>query len=283
MSVIGRRAALRVLSAGAVAVVVPQTATSADAAPRRFAADAACRAALRRVSRAPGVTFGVGVHDAVSARRFLLDPTGSWEMASTVKVDLLLGLLRRAQVDRRGLTEAERSLATAMIVRSDNGAASRLWADNGGGAGMARLWRRLDVDGMRPGADGRWGLTRCSIDSRLQILQILVDGHPALNAARANEVVWLMKDVRADQRWGVGTVARSGEMTELKNGWLPRSSDGRRWIVNTTGRVHGRDRTAVKGRRDLRMAVFSRGHSSMSSGVEFVEEVLRTTRRSLAI
>lgn len=251
--------------------------------PGRFPAEAACLGAIRRVPRGRGVTFGVGLHDAVSRRRFVYDPYGAWEMASTVKVDLLLGVLRRAQVNDRPLSSRERALARTMIISSDNRAASRLWAANGGAEGMLRLWRRIGLDDMRPGANGSWGLTRTSIRSRLRMLEILVDGHPAIDAVRANEVVWLMRDVAAGQRWGVGGAARWGEMSEIKNGWLPRSTDRRRWIINSTGRVHARVRSAPKGRVDLRMVVFSRGHTSMRAGVDFSEAVLRAARRSLGV
>lgn len=42
-------------------------------------------------------------------------------------------------------------------------------------------------------------------------------------------------------------------------------------------------RSAPKGRVDLRMAVFSRGHASMRAGIDFSEAVLRATRRSLDV
>lgn len=264
-------------------LVIPGAVGSASLAPKRFRQDAACRAAIGRVRRGRGVTFGVGIHDSMSGRVFIHDPYAAWEMASTVKVDLLLGVLRRAQAADRPLTARERRLARSMIISSDNPAASRLWAANGGAAGMRRLWRRIGLDDMRPGARGRWGLTRTSVRNRLRLLGILVDGHPAIDAVRANEVIWLMRDVRSGQRWGVQGAARAGEMCELKNGWLPRSADRRRWIVNTMGRVHGRFPRAPGGRVDLRMVVFSRGHASLSAGAVFTEEVLKVARRTLRV
>ncbi len=256
----------------------------ASAVPRgKFATEAACRAAIRRLRRGAGVTYGVGVHDAVTGRRFIYDPVGSWEMASTVKVDLLLGVLRRARVADRPLTARELTLARAMIISSDNRAASRLWAANGGADGMLRLWRRFGLTGMRPGRGGSWGLSRTAIRDRLRLLEILVDGHAAIDAERANGVIVLMRDVRSGQRWGVGGVARAGEMVEVKNGWLPRSTDGRRWIINTAGRIHRRKASAPGGRIDIRLVVLSRGHASMPAGVDFVERVLATARRSLGV
>lgn len=287
-----RRDALRLLSGGALGAALAGAAgagtasglsPTAAAPPGRFPAEAACLSAIRQLPMGRGVTYGVGVHDSVSGRRFVYDPYGAWEMASTVKVDLLLGVLRRAQAADRPLSARERALARTMIISSDNRAASRLWAANGGAAGMLRLWQRIGLDDMRPGANNSWGLTRTSVRSRLRMLDILVDGHPAIDSVRANEVVWLMRDVGSGQRWGVGGAAHWGEMSEIKNGWLPRSSEGRRWIVNTTGRVHARVDSAPQGRIDVRMVVLSRGHASLSAGVTFAERVLRTARRLLGV
>ncbi|NEC82795.1 hypothetical protein G3I38_27035, partial [Streptomyces sp. SID7958] len=52
---------------------------------------------------------------------------GVFVSASVVKADILAALLLRAQDSGRGPTAAERSLAAAMIERSDNDAASVLW------------------------------------------------------------------------------------------------------------------------------------------------------------
>lgn len=298
-----RRTALQLLSGGALgAALMPVAGASSAAAlplgvsaaaagiesglpsgPGRFRAEAACRAAIRRVPRGPHVSFGVGVHDAVSGRRFIHDPSGAWEMASTVKIDLLLATLRRAQLADRSLTDHERALARSMIVSSSNQAASRVWAANGGAEGMMRLWRRIGLDDMRPGTRGRWGLTRTSVRSRLRMLGILVDGHPAIDVKRANEILGLMRQTAADQRWGVGGARRRGELAEIKNGWLPRSTHDRRWIINTTGRVHARKPSAPGGRVDLRMVVLSRGHASMHTGVVHTEQVLQTARRTLGV
>ena len=54
-----------------------------------------------------------------------------FDSASVVKVTILGALLRKAEDQRRSLTRAEANLATAMITRSDNDAASALWAELG--------------------------------------------------------------------------------------------------------------------------------------------------------
>ena len=65
-----------------------------------------------------------------------LDSTAHFDSASVVKVTILGALLRKAQAEHRSLTRTERALAWAMITRSDNNAASALWAETG------RSWLR---------------------------------------------------------------------------------------------------------------------------------------------
>jgi hypothetical protein len=69
-------------------------------------------------------------------------------------------------------------------------------------------------------------------------------------------------------------VARSGETATVKNGWMPRSTEGGRWIINTVGRVTGDD-------VDVSIAVLSHNHGSMSRGIAVVEKVTKLTRQYL--
>ena len=52
--------------------------------------------------------------------------------ASLIKVEILAGVLVRAQRDRRDLTATERALANDMMHLSLNGPASTLWLELGG-------------------------------------------------------------------------------------------------------------------------------------------------------
>ena len=83
-----------------------------------------------------------------------------------------------------------------------------------------------------------------------------------------------MSTVEEDQDWGVPVVAAKGESTTVKNGWLPRSTEGNRWIINTVGRVTG-DGT------DVSIAVLSHNHASMSGGIAVVERAAKITRQYL--
>jgi hypothetical protein len=72
----------------------------------------------------------------------------------------------------------------------------------------------------------------------------------------------------------VPSVAGAGEKTTVKNGWLPRSTEGNRWIINTVGRVTDDD-------TDVSIAVLSHGHASMAAGIKVVEKAAKLTRQNL--
>jgi beta-lactamase class A len=77
--------------------VQPAQPAQPAAASDAFAGAGALTAALGSVPRDAKVVFGIGVADARTGRRYVYDPSGPFEMASTVKVDLLTGVLVRAQ------------------------------------------------------------------------------------------------------------------------------------------------------------------------------------------
>lgn len=288
MTELRRRDAVRLLSAGAVLLAAgplvagcssedpspspPQPGRPAPGSPFPGAADLG--RALDEIDRGKKVEFGLGVVDARSGHAYVHDPIGSHEMASAVKVDLLVGLLMRAERAGRDLNPVEKSRAATMIRVSDNAAAEALWAANGRAAGMSAIWRSLGLSSLQPGRSGRWGLSRTSIDDRLRLLDVLAGGSPGLSGERAGYALQLMTEVTGSQRWGVGTVARRGEVVAVKNGWLPRPGGG--WIVSSTGRLHGPS-------SDLRMAVLSRGHPTEAVGITFVEAVLAAARQHLDI
>ncbi len=84
----------------------------------------------------------------------------------------------------------------------------------------------------------------------------------------------LMNTVLQDQDWGVPAVAGRGETFTVKNGWLPRSTEGGRWIINSVGRVTGDD-------VDVSIAVLSHDHATMAGGIEVVEKAAKLTRQHL--
>jgi hypothetical protein len=82
-----------------------------------------------------------------------------------------------------------------------------------------------------------------------------------------------MTTVDAAQDWGVGAPAKSGEKIAIKNGWLSRSTEANRWIINSVGRI--------SGGADVSIAVLSHNHNTMDGGIGVVEKVAKLTRTHL--
>ncbi|MFD7919241.1 serine hydrolase [Streptomyces sp. NPDC059740] len=195
-----------------------------------------------------------------------------FDSASVVKVTVLATLLRHAQEEHRGLTAHEKSLATAMITRSDNDSTSALWKQ----LGPDSVRRFLHLAGMRhtvPPSGGTWGLTQITAADQLRLLHLLTGDNTVLSAASRHYALGLMHRVEPSQRWGVPAGAPAGERVYLKNGWLPRSSGG--WRVHSVGAFSG-------GGHSYELAALTGGDRTMQYGIGTVEAAARVIHRDLA-
>jgi len=216
--------------------------------------------------------FSVAVLDHRTGQRYAYRGKEKYETASVVKVDILAALLLDAQDDDRSLTGTERSLADRMIRASDNDAATALFNQVGGSSGLTAANRTLGLSGTVTNA--AWGLTRTTVNDQATLLAELADERGPLAAASRRFALDLMRTVNADQRWGVSAAATANERVAIKNGWLSRSTEGGRWIVNSLGRVTGDD-------VDVSVIVLSHGHGTQPDGIEAVERVAKLTRQHL--
>jgi hypothetical protein len=216
--------------------------------------------------------FSVAVLDAKTGERYSFRGSEKYETASVVKVQVLACLLLTAQDDERDLTASELSLAKRMIRASDNDATTALFARLGRSAGISSCNKRLGLTQTR--VSSSWGLTRTTVNDQVKLLAKLVDVKGPLNAESRRLAFSLMNTVLADQNWGVPAAAGQAETFTVKNGWLPRSTEGGRWIINSVGRVTGDD-------VDVSIAVLSHDHGTMSGGIEVVEKAAKLTRQYL--
>ncbi len=228
-------------------------------------------AALRKYAEtAP--EFSVAVLDRKTGERYSYRGSERYETASVVKVQVLACLLLTAQDDERDLTANERSLAERMIRASDNDATTALYDRLGRVSGISGCNKRLGL--TRTKVNGAWGLTRTTVDDQVKLLAELTDTKGPLDAGSRKIAFDLMSTVQQDQDWGVPAVAAQGETFTVKNGWLPRSTEGGRWIINSVGRVTGDD-------VDVSIAVLSHDHASMAGGISVVEKAANLTRQHL--
>jgi hypothetical protein len=235
---------------------------------------AAARSAVARLAaHQPDHAISVAAENMATGARFAAGPQSGMWTASAYKLYVLETLLWRAQHNGVTLTDSEASQATTMIENSDNTAGYELFLDAGSNGGLDAA---ADAFGMRHTVPGNTDptFTRTGAQDCLILLRNLVTAGP-LDAASRSFTLNLMRNVEADQRWGVGVVADRGTTFANKNGWLsvdntngPDEDDNGRWIVTSLGIV------TVKGQQVL-MAVMTQHQPSMAAGVDLVQRLAR--------
>jgi beta-lactamase class A len=216
-------------------------------------------------------TAAVGVDDPVMGVTCWLNGSTHFDSASVVKVTILGALLRKAEEQHRYLTGNEATLATAMITRSDNNAASALWAD----VGRSYLQHFLNLAQMRQtalGPGGYWGLTQITAHNEVILLRLLLHPNSVLDTASRNYALNLMAHVISSQRWGVPAGAPASLTVHVKNGWLPRATHG--WRIHSIGCFTGRG-------GGYSIAVLTQDNPSMAYGIATIEAIARVINRDL--
>jgi hypothetical protein len=216
-------------------------------------------------------TVAVAVDDPGAGISCRLNSTWQFYSASVIKATILGALLRKAQEHRRFLTAREKSLARAMITRSDNNAASALWAD----AGRSSLQHFLNLARMTHtvlGPGGVWGLTLITASDEILLLRLLLRPNRVLDTASRNYELNLMAHVIAAQRWGVPAGAPVRLTPHVKNGWLPLASHG--WHVHSIGCFTGRG-------GGYSIVVLTLDNRSMAYGIGTIEAIARVINRDL--
>jgi hypothetical protein len=213
---------------------------------------------------------GLAVADSRTHVRCQFHQDWQFHSASVVKVLILAALLRELTVTHQPLSRPQGALATAMITESDNAAASTLWQQ----VGRWRLQHFLDLTEMTHttlGPGPYWGLTLITAHDELVLLHELKSDQSVLGPRSRSYALSLMARVIAAQRWGVPAGAPRGVQVHVKNGWLP---DPVSWVINSIGVFTARH-------RNYRIAVLTRGNSSMPYGIDTVQGVAEVINRDL--
>ncbi|MFJ4631923.1 serine hydrolase [Streptomyces sp. NPDC088847] len=224
--------------------------------------DALLAKAMKSVTPAGDQKVSVAVLDVTSGESAAYGDA-AFDTASIVKVDILAALLLQAQDAGRTLTVTEKSYATTMIQNSDNDSATALWNLIGTADGLDAANRTFGLTGTTGGAGPLWGLTQTTAADQLTLLQQVFGDDSKLSAASQSYIQGLMKEIEADQQWGVSAAA-DGSKWALKNGWLARSTTGL-WDVNSIGRVTGTDGD------EYLVAVLSNGSTTQAEGITLIE------------
>ncbi|WP_067970637.1 serine hydrolase [Nocardiopsis trehalosi] len=252
------------VAAGHPAVRADLTASASDPVPGSGHRDALTRVLDDRLAdRAADVA--VAVRERTTGAGYAYNADAPFAAASTVKVDLLVLLMLRAQAEDRRVTAAELALAGPMLRYSDNDAADALYTRLGLAAGYTAAATPLGLTGTAPDAAGSWGATTTTAADRLRVLDAVYADDGPLTAEHRALARDLLAGVAPEQAWGVGALGADAP-AELKNGWVPRAADGGRWAVHSTGRV-------VLDGREYLVAVLTEGSPGYADGVALVEEV----------
>jgi len=199
---------------------------------------------------------------------------GSYDTASIVKVDILAALLHQAQQAGRTLTASERALATAMIERSDNSAATALFNAVGGKAGLEAFNDVVGLDDTVVGSNGSWGLTQTTAADQVKLLEVVFGAGSVLTADSQAYEQELMSHVVDSQNFGVSAAADDADDAALKVGYLQRSATGL-WDVTSIGEIETGGHTYL-------VAVLSDGNASYDDGVALVDAVARAAVAGLS-
>ncbi|MCU7725592.1 class A beta-lactamase-related serine hydrolase [Actinoplanes sp. KI2] len=245
----------------------PEELAAQERAKRAKALDAALQKYAATVPE-----FSVAVLDKKTGAKYSFRGGERYETASVVKVQVLACLLLTAQDNHRDLSSTELALAKRMIRLSDNDATTSLFKRLGKAPAINSCNKRLGL--TQTTVNSSWGLTRTTVDDQVRLLAQLVDPKSPIDEDSRELAHTLMSTVDKEQDWGVPAVALSGEVFTVKNGWLPRSTENNRWIINSVGRITDED-------TDVSIAVLSHGHASMTGGINVVEKTAKLTRQYL--
>ncbi len=254
------------------------TEATAEAAAAGICTSASYRALAARLSRdilaalrKRTSTVALTVDDRVKGIACGLGQSWPFDSASVVKVTILGALLREAMEQHRHLTATEVSLTTAMITRSDNNAASMLWARLGRRS-LQQFLNLAKLTQTRLGSGRYWGLTQITAEDEMILLKMLAGSNGVLNAASRAYALSLMASVIPSQRWGVPAGTPAGVTVHVKNAWLPCPTHG--WRIHSIGSFAGHG-------RDYLIAVLTQDNPTMAYGVRTIENVAEVIHRDL--
>ena len=283
---LSRVVAVTVAGALAGALLIPVLARPADAGAlvgRAAAPAAICRSSshpalaarisgdIQAARRGRVSSVAVAVNAPAVGLTCSLNGARHFDSASVVKVTILGAILRKALDQHRLLTYTESVRLRAMITRSDNAAASALWAE----LGHRYLQHFLNLARMTHtilGPGGVWGLTQITAPDEILLLRLLLNPNAVLSPNSRGHALRLMAQVIPSQRWGVPAGAPTSLTAHVKNGWLPRATHG--WRIHSIGCFTGRG-------GGYSIVVLTQDNPSMTYGITTVEAIARVINRDL--
>lgn len=231
----------------------------------------------------------VASHPAESAGAWVIDLRSGCEwgwnasdhlfpQASVSKVSLMALALQRVASGEWTMASVDRTI-DAMITRSENDAAIRLWNRLGGQPEVAAFHADLGLDQTR--IAGSFGASTSSPRDLARLTTTVLGSNSILPRDLRDYARDKMGAVIAEQAFGVTAGAPVGWHVAVKNGWWqirPKDSGHAwHWRVNSTGMVFD-----ASGRPRWVLAVMGNDWASMEAGVDRIEAISTTVYAKLA-
>jgi beta-lactamase class A len=231
------------------------------------------KAATSYLSARAGIVLAA-VYDVGTGQTWHLGSGQPQDEASVVKLDVLETLLAQRSSDRTGLSADDRSLTQEMIEDSDNDAATSLWYEIGGAAGIRSFNTAAGLTDTSPSSCVKcpgfpwpgWGLTTTTPADQLALLRKLVEPSSLFTSAERRYALSLMENVTPSQRWGISGGVPQQVTVALKNGWLPLNGSDTDWQINSEGWISGLGRNYL-------LAVFSTGNPTEQYGIDTIDQL----------
>jgi len=215
-------------------------------------------------ARYPGRHFSAQVYDQATSCVYDLAPGRRMTTASVVKLEIMSGVLLRAQRQGRGLTAQERSQILPMITQSANTPASQLFTSLGGTAGMNGVSAAFGLGSTS--STSTWGLTLTTAADQIHLVrQVLAGESGPLSAPYRADARYYTGNVVPSQRWGASAAVPAGWAVFQKNGFAPSQCCG--WRLNSVGWV---ERPGGPG---WALAILTDGWSTEGAGIDAVQAI----------
>jgi hypothetical protein len=209
-----------------------------------------------------GGRVGAVVYDESRGITYQYNPSGSFIVASSVKVPIMLALFTKLEVQGRDPDNNEMYLLTTMIENSNNDSAQALYEEIGDAPGLGAFMAGVHIGGLNP-SPGTWGWSTITPPAMVSLLALLQQGK-ILTAAHRALALSLMEHIESDQQTGVGSTAPQSAVVAMKDGWVP-GPDGL-WAMNSSGIVAVGSETYI-------ISVYTQDDNDLSDGWGITQHV----------
>lgn len=217
-------------------------------------------------------TVGIALYDSKTNKTYHLQGNMRFSAASTIKVSVLMAMLKLIEKENREFTEEENSKINNMILNSNNEDTTWLWNKLGKEHFMQEFLVDLGLKDTVVGKNGYWGLTQTTANDQIKLLKYLIQPNEVFNEEKRQYALKIMNKVNRFQNWGVSGGVPSEANISLKNGWIPMKWNN--WRINSIGCI-------ISENKRYSLTVLSIDNPTQSYGIKTIEEISSMVWKSL--